>query len=147
MKRWGRVGWVGAGLMGGIMSACATDGPPGGGQAVNFTGDVKPILEARCLPCHNGALLPGMLDLRTREGVFAASPGGAVIVPGDPGASRLLYKMTREDDELGAMPPTGHGLSAEEQRVLTEWIREGADWPEGKAGQLRAKKGAEPRSI
>jgi hypothetical protein len=137
-------------LTGVVLSGCAMDGAGGGagdGGEVSFTREVKPILERRCLPCHNGSLLPGLLDMRTREAVFVSRPGGAVIVPGDPEASRLFHKMSRDDDEEGAMPPTGHALSAKEQGVLTEWIRQGAEWPEGRAGELRAEEGAEPRST
>jgi uncharacterized membrane protein len=150
MKRKGNLGCFLVVLMGAASSGCTTNensGSAGAVGEVSFTREVKPILEKRCLPCHSGTLMPGMLDMRSRDAVFAARRGGAVIVPGDPEASRLFHKMSLEDDQTGAMPPTGHALSAEEQRVLTEWIRQGAEWPSGPEGQLRARRGAEPRSI
>ncbi|MEZ5299977.1 MAG: c-type cytochrome domain-containing protein [Verrucomicrobiales bacterium] len=121
-----------------LAASCVTT-PPARGK-VDFAREVKPLLEARCLPCHRGDALPGLPDFRDRAGMI----GAGYLVPGNAAASRVIQVTQLRDDQIGAMPPTGHALAASEIELLTRWIDEGADWPEGE--QLHQKRGAEPRS-
>lgn len=86
-----------------------------------FQHDVLPLVQKRCIACH-GAGLPVMagLDLRTLAGVMAGSANGAVVLPGNPEASKLLT-MVRE----GKMPMGGSPLPDEEIALLREWIAKG----------------------
>ena len=98
-------------------------GPEG---SIDFEGQVRPLLEARCYSCHQGRKVKGGLRLDTAEGARA---GGAselpAIVPGEPGESELIFRV-ESPDELDRMPPDGDRLTAEEIGLLRRWIAEGA---------------------
>ena len=90
--------------------------------------EVKPILEERCLGCHQGSVLGTPVpDFRTRDGMIRAG----YVVPGEPDQSKLLEKVYLRGEEGSQMPPIGHGLSEDEMNLLGEWILQGADWPAG----------------
>jgi hypothetical protein len=59
----------------------------------------------------------------------ALSGPGKLIVPGAPEQSRFFQVVAFSDDQPGAMPPTGHGLSPREVAVLRSWIADGAALP------------------
>jgi hypothetical protein len=105
-------------------------------RPVSFQAQVKPLFQERCLPCHNGHIAAGDLDLRSRELAFRSSPNGPFFVPGAPERSKVFRMIRLADDEPGAMPPTGHGLSEGELKLVQDWIAEGADWPSGAEGSL-----------
>ncbi len=104
---------------------------------VSFGDHVKPILEANCLPCHDGREMPAFLNLSSRQTAFASGPYGPRIVPGKPAESLLIRNLSAVHAPVKAMPPVGNRLTTEERRILTKWIAEGAQWPEGSAGRLR----------
>lgn len=106
--------------------------------AVSFTDHVKPILEERCLYCHNGRELPGKLDLRTRASAMAPGPFGPRILPGK-GEESLLISFISTGNHAMSMPAVGTRVAPEEVEVLTRWIDQGATWPEGTAGTLTGR--------
>ena len=100
------------------------DGPDGGGQTngtpviaeVDFTTDVRPILEGNCFRCHGpdrqrgGLRLDDMDELKT------------VITPGDPDNSHLLEVLRLpEDDELH-MPHNKPSLPDEQISLIAAWV-------------------------
>ena len=107
-------------------------------QEVGFD-RVKPILETRCLPCHQGDYLGTPLpDFRTSKDVYDPTRQPPLVVPGEPEESRLLGVIYLEEEAETAMPPLGHGLSMEEKNLIGEWIRQGACWPDDEVLQSRA---------
>ena len=104
---------------------------------VKFDRHVKPVLEANCLPCHDGRELPAFLNLSSRALAFAPGPYGPRIVPGKPEASLLIRNLSMTHAPVKAMPPVGNRLTPEEKQLLEKWIAEGAAWPDGPAGRLR----------
>lgn len=104
---------------------------------VKFTQHVKPILEAKCVACHNGEALPGKVDLSHREAAQKTGGLGLWIVPGKPDQSLVLTKVCGGFDPMKAMPPVGQQITTEELALLRKWITEGADWPTGRAGSLQ----------
>ncbi|MFN6203622.1 MAG: DUF1553 domain-containing protein [Acidobacteriota bacterium] len=94
------------------------------GREVSFARDIRPILEARCLGCHNGSRMSGGLRLDRPAGVRRDS----IIVPGRAAESRLYERITATGDE--AMPPTGERLTAAQIGLIRDWIDAGAVWPE-----------------
>ncbi|MEA3212843.1 MAG: hypothetical protein QOE70_5900 [Chthoniobacter sp.] len=102
-------------------------------KPVDFTLEVAPIFEARCVRCHNTTEKKGKFSLATAADVFTKRKGHeAAVVPGDPGASLLVELITpprpSEDPE---MPEEGDPLTAEQVALVRRWIEEGAKWPEG----------------
>jgi uncharacterized membrane protein len=95
--------------------------------AVGFPKHVKPILEERCLHCHNRKELPERFSLETRVEAFK---GGKRIVPGRANESLLIIVLTTGNHAM-AMPAVGTAPPQEEIQVLKRWIDAGADWPAG----------------
>jgi hypothetical protein len=85
---------------------------------VDFVREVKPILELRCVRCHDSASAMKHLRLDRKDRAML------VIVPKRPEDSRLFLAA-----RSGYMPPGGPGLSAPELEILRRWIAEGARWP------------------
>ncbi len=102
---------------------------------VRFERHVKPVLEAKCLACHQVEAMPGRLSLESREAALRSGTLGVFIVPGRPESSRFLQNLTKA--HAVAMPPVGETLTREEEQLLNRWIAQGAEWPAGADGRLR----------
>ena len=87
---------------------------------------VRPLLARHCYACHTDAKMGG-LQLDTREHAIAGGKSGPVIVPGDPGKSRIVAAISYADSKL-RMPPSGK-LAETDIETLTTWIKDGAVWP------------------
>jgi hypothetical protein len=94
---------------------------------VDFGRDIRPILSNHCFKCHGPAVQKGKLRLDERE---AAVRTGA-IVPGKPGASELLTRVTCPDSDEARMPPreAGERLTSDQTARLRAWIEQGAEYP------------------
>ena len=98
-------------------------------MAVDFEVDVKPLLESRCLSCHNPNNKKGDLSLATAEEGMAFADD--LFSPNDPDESLLLSVVNSSDGEPPEMPKEGAPLKEEELIILRQWISEGAQWPSG----------------
>ncbi|MEY4272104.1 MAG: hypothetical protein RL250_970 [Verrucomicrobiota bacterium] len=97
---------------------------------LDFHREVWPILEGKCLECHQGAKAKGGLHLDSLAGALKGGKSdGPALVPGDPAKSPLLARVCSNDPEE-KMPPKGPGLAVAEQALLRRWILAGARWPE-----------------
>ncbi|MDP0491204.1 MAG: c-type cytochrome domain-containing protein [Verrucomicrobiota bacterium JB023] len=101
---------------------------------IDFVRHVKPILEHRCVWCHNGKDKKMPYVMTNRSEAFA----GGRIVPGRPDESLLFRAMSAEHEAI-TMPAVGFKVPKEEVEVVRKWIEIGATWPAGKAGELRGK--------
>jgi hypothetical protein len=98
---------------------------------VEFNRDIRPILTDKCFACHGPDANQRQADLRLdeRENALADRDGHRVIVPGKPGKSELITRITA-DDEFTVMPPpeTDKPLTEEEIATLKHWVAEGAEY-------------------
>lgn len=91
--------------------------------AKSLEADVAVLLARNCLECHNASDRKGGLDLTRREKALAGGDSGEVLKPGD------LESVFLQRIESGEMPPKGRDpLSADDRRLLREWIKAGAKW-------------------
>ena len=104
---------------------------------VDFTAHVKPVLEAKCVMCHNREALPGHGSLENRKEAVRSGALGAYIVPGHPESSLLVANVKTARQHASVMPAVGERLTSDEYAILTKWVKEGALWPAGKAGTLK----------
>ncbi len=127
-----------SGLFAVAMAACGGPGKPSGTAEakVDFSGEIKPLLQEHCVRCHNDQSLFGGLNLMNRALAFRGGNNGPVIVPGHPEQSRLYLVTLLPADQDHAMPATGAVLSDAEKEWLRLWIEQGATWPEGEEGVL-----------
>ncbi|MDB4439456.1 DUF1549 domain-containing protein, partial [Planctomicrobium sp.] len=100
---------------------------------VQFNRDVRPILSDKCFACHGPDEKTREAELRLDEqaSAFADRDGSQVIVVGEPAASSLIARIT-STDESDRMPPPEHGkaLTADEIKILQDWIQQGAKYQE-----------------
>lgn len=90
--------------------------------AADFATQVRPLLEAQCLQCHNMANPLGGVRVDT------AAEMAKLVVKAKPEESLLFTALAPDDDKV--MPPMG-ALSPEQRNVVRDWIAAGADWPNG----------------
>jgi hypothetical protein len=91
-----------------------------------FTQRVAPLLQQRCVPCHNPEKTRGSLDVTSRESLLKGGENGPAVLPGD-AAKSLLVKMI--SGAKPRMPRQAAPLSPEEVATLRRWIDDGAQWP------------------
>lgn len=99
-----------------------------GKDKVDFSAEVKPILNKHCISCHGGVKQNANFSLLFRhEAMDTAESGKRVIIPGDAPHSELIRRITSNDPDL-RMPYKEAPLTKKEIDILTQWINEGAEW-------------------
>ena len=97
---------------------------------IDFNTQVKPLLNRKCIVCHGGVKRQGDFSLLFRQDALANNKSGKpAIIPGDPDGSEMIKRLNHTDPEE-RMPYKQAPLSKEEINVLTQWIKEGAEWGE-----------------
>lgn len=89
----------------------------------DFEREVAPILEARCLACHDAANAKGDVRLDTPAAVFEH------LQPGQPDASLLIEQVSGPEPD---MPKKEKPLTPAQVETLRQWVQAGAPWPEGR---------------
>jgi hypothetical protein len=99
-------------------------------KPVDFTTQVKPILNRNCITCHGGVRQKGGFSLLFREEALTTLKSGKhAIIPGDPDHSEMIRRISLHDPEE-RMPYKHDPLNKEDIQILTRWIKEGAAWGE-----------------
>src|SRR5665811_603097 len=94
----------------------------GESDRVDFSSQIKPILNNKCITCHGGVKKNGGFSLLFEKEAFAVNESGKpAIVPGDASGSELVSRIHETDPEL-RMPYEKPPLSEEEIDLLTRWI-------------------------
>ena len=118
-----RTAAAGAALAAGLWSFGAA------AQEINFKDDVAPIIELRCLECHQpggeGYEASG-LDMRTYESLMKGTKHGPVVIPGNAFESNLTAVIDQRTDPALWMPHNKKKLSKCERLMLRFWISQGA---------------------
>jgi hypothetical protein len=79
------------------------------GAEVRFQKDILPLLEQRCVMCHNGPNAQQGLQLSSAAGLLKGGAHGAAVVAGRPEDSLLIAKISGGKP---AMPPVGEAASS-----------------------------------
>jgi uncharacterized membrane protein len=96
-------------------------------EAVVYTDIIHPILDSRCVSCHNPDKKKGELMMHTAEALLAGGENGDIFVPGDPEKSEMLIRVHLPEEDDDHMPPDGKSQLTDEQiALLTWWVAEGA---------------------
>ena len=95
---------------------------------VDFNRDIRPIFNSQCITCHGGVKQASGVSFSYREQALGRGKSGRpIVVPGRPGASELIARVTSHDPEV-RMPLHGTPLSSQQIELLRRWIKEGATW-------------------
>jgi uncharacterized membrane protein len=98
-------------------------------KAVVFDDVIKPILDQKCVSCHNADKVKGQLMLTDAESLLKGGKSGRLFVPGNPQVSLLLERIHLPLEEKKHMPPSGKPqLTAEEVQLLALWVKANADF-------------------
>ncbi|MFM7090831.1 MAG: DUF1553 domain-containing protein [Bacteroidota bacterium] len=99
-------------------------------RKIDFNQQIKPILSDRCFKCHgpDKSKVDAELQLTSFEAATALLPSGKrAIVPFNTKESELVRRIMSEDPhELMPSPKSNLQLTAEEKKLLIQWIAEGA---------------------
>lgn len=102
----------------------------GSEDRVDYSLQVKPIFNKRCIACHGGVRKKGGFSLLFREDALDTLESGKLaIVPGHPDKSEMIRRITLKDPEE-RMPYKHEPLPKDEIDLLTIWIKQGAQWGE-----------------
>lgn len=94
-----------------------------------FTHMVKPILEAKCISCHNNNKAKGELVMQSEELLLKGGKNGKLWDTTVADLGLLLQRVHLPMEQKKHMPPKGKPqLTDEEIAILTYWIRKGADF-------------------
>lgn len=96
-------------------------------QAETFAHVVRPILEEKCVSCHNPSKAKGGLSMKETEQLLAGGKTGKLFISGDPASSLLMLRLHLPETDKKHMPPAGKPqLTEEEISILHHWIKSGA---------------------
>ena len=68
-------------------------------REVDFNREIRPILSDKCIFCHGPDKEHRKAKLRLDVEDSAKNPKNKVVVPGDPQASELIYRITTDDED------------------------------------------------
>jgi mono/diheme cytochrome c family protein len=91
-------------------------------SGLSFSNDVLPILQSSCVRCHGSNRADNGLRLDNYEHLMTGSKYGPVVIAGDAQGSLLV-----ELSASGEMPKRGAKLTAEQVKILTDWVSAGAN--------------------
>ncbi len=126
-----RFGWMG-GLTAVFLGMAAVAGEPPresrtAAKKVSFDKQIRPILQARCLGCHQPAKAGGAYVMTSFAGLLKGGESkDAAIVPGHADESHLVEVVTPQKDGKAEMPRDAAPLTAAEVALLSQWIAQGA---------------------
>jgi formate dehydrogenase gamma subunit len=85
---------------------------------LTWEGGIGPLMESKCVACHNSSSNLGGLDLSDYQLTFLGGNSGPAVVPGDPDNSAIIIIQS-----AGGHPGQ---LTGEELSQVQEWIENGA---------------------
>jgi Protein of unknown function (DUF1553)/Protein of unknown function (DUF1549)/Planctomycete cytochrome C len=105
-----------------LLISCSREHP------IDFSSQVKPIINNRCITCHGGVKRNNGFSLLFRQDALDTTESGRpAIILGDPENSELVKRINHHDTEE-RMPYKEKKLPDDEIKILTQWIKEGAKW-------------------
>ena len=111
-------------------------------EAVVYRDIVQPILEMRCVQCHNASKQKGDLRMDQLALLLKGGKGGPAFVSGKSAESDMIKRCLLPENDDNHMPPKGKPhLSNEQVALLSWWIDQGAP-PDKKVTELKKTEAA-----
>jgi len=92
-----------------------------------FERSIRPVLLERCIECHGSAVQKSGLRLDSRKAVIEGGKNGAVVIPGNPNASKLITSIKHEGQ---LKMPRDKKLSDIDIKAFEKWVNLGLPWPD-----------------
>ncbi len=110
-----------------LATVALAENPP---ARVDYLGEIKPLLAARCYTCHGVVRQKGDLRLDTVAFMKKGGSNGAALIPGQASRSLLIQRICAPEGKK-RMPPEADGerLPDAQIKLLHRWIEEGANGP------------------
>ncbi len=97
--------------------------------AVVYRDLIHPILEAKCLSCHNAGKSKGGLVLADTASLLKGGESGPALVRDASAESLLIERLLLDIDHEHRMPPKGKPqLTPDELALVQAWVASGADF-------------------
>jgi mono/diheme cytochrome c family protein len=96
---------------------------------VDYTREIKPLLQATCVKCHGALTQKSDLKLDTAAAALAGGVSGPSIIPGKSAESSLIQTLEGKHEYVPKMPYKRPPLDAAQIALLKRWIDEGAKAP------------------
>jgi len=94
-----------------------------------FTSLIQPLLDDKCVKCHNDKKSKGGLKMHTIESLKQGGKNGYVLNFDKPELSEILIRIHLPEQEKKHMPPSsGKQFSREEINVISQWINQGSSF-------------------
>ncbi len=90
-------------------------------SAYLFEDAVVPILQAKCVSCHNAEKKKGDYLLTSHAAILAGGKTGTGVVPGNLATSELYRRISLPKEHKEFMPTDGKTPLSEEQKAILEW--------------------------
>lgn len=120
----------------GLAAVLALGGVSDAQEAVHFDDQIQPLFNNNCVFCHMTGAESGGLNLEPGisygqlVGVPSAQSPLNRVEPGEPSNSYLVHKLEGTHLDVGGegdlMPLGGMPLTADQLRLIRQWIEEGA---------------------
>lgn len=95
-------------------------------EAMIFEDVVHPILEKRCMQCHQAGKKKGRLSMESLATMLKGGKSGASVVPGNLVESELFRRITLDPSHEDFMPTDGKTpLTKAETDIIRWWIEKG----------------------
>ena len=95
-------------------------------NALIYEDIINPILNNKCISCHNPKKIKGELQLHTKEAILKGGENGEIISVNNAEESELFIRMNLPKEDDDHMPPKDKTQpTAEEVRLIKAWIDEG----------------------
>ena len=95
-------------------------------SALIYEDVIKPILNNKCVSCHNPKKTKGELLLHTEEGILNGGENGEILISENASKSELFTRINLSIDDDDHMPPEGKTQPAKEEiQLLGAWIDAG----------------------
>ncbi len=95
-------------------------------EGPTYSQDIQPVFDQYCVSCHGAQKAENGLKLDSYEHTMAGTRYGAVVMPGWPEASTLVYVLRRSTSQEIAMPHEGKKLTPNRIKNIMYWIEAGA---------------------
>jgi hypothetical protein len=97
-------------------------------ELVDFTRDIRPLLNSKCISCHGGVKKGGGVSFQFENDIRVPGKSGKIpVVAGHPEKSELIDRLlTHDTDER--MPKGKTPLTTAQVELFTRWIKQGAPW-------------------